>query len=70
MRSHHDEHADALPKLEITSLRHVAYILDSFIYFVRSKQQQGGDLLSGKKNDITKKLRDSKGNDEAEKPSL
>ncbi|XP_066917257.1 E3 ubiquitin-protein ligase UBR5-like isoform X2 [Clytia hemisphaerica] len=70
MRSHHDEHADALPKLEITSLRHVAYILDSFIYFVRSKQQQGGDLLSGKKDDVTKKLKNSKGNNDTDKPTL
>jgi len=39
MRSHHNEHGDALPKLEITAMKHVAFILDSFIYYVRSKQQ-------------------------------
>lgn len=38
MRSHDNEHGDSLPKVEITSLRHVAYILDAFIYYLRSNQ--------------------------------
>ena len=38
MRSHENEHGDALPKVEITSLRHVAYVLDAFIYYLRSSQ--------------------------------
>ena len=37
MRGHENEHADSLPKLEITSLKHVAYLLDAFVYYLRSK---------------------------------
>lgn len=48
MRSHHDEHADALPKLDVASLRHVAYVLDSFVYYVRSKEQSGDAELAKK----------------------
>ncbi|XP_065062827.1 E3 ubiquitin-protein ligase UBR5-like isoform X1 [Rhopilema esculentum] len=36
-RGSEDEHGDSLPKLEMTSLRHVAYILDAFVYYLRSK---------------------------------
>ena len=45
MRSHHNEHGDALPKLEITAMRHVAFILDAFIYYVRSKQQSSNSSV-------------------------
>ena len=38
MRGHENEHGDSLPKIEITSLRHVAYVLDAFIYYLRSSQ--------------------------------
>lgn len=37
MRSSDNEHGDSLPKLEVTSLQHVAYILDAFVYYLRSK---------------------------------
>lgn len=51
MRSHHDEHADALPKVDITALRHVAYIMDAFIYYVRSREQSGDSNDAEKKDD-------------------
>ena len=38
MRSQENEHADSLPKVEITSLRHVTFILDAFIYYLRGTQ--------------------------------
>ena len=37
MRGSDNEHGDSLPKLEVTSLQHVAYILDAFVYYLRSK---------------------------------
>ncbi len=37
MRGSDNEHGDSLPKLEMTSLKHVAYILDAFVYYLRSK---------------------------------
>lgn len=44
MRSHNDEHADNLPTLDITSLKHVAYVLDALVYYMRSGG--GGDVDS------------------------
>ena len=46
MRSHDNEHGDSLPKVEITSLRHVAYVLDVFIYYLRSNQTTDGAVNS------------------------
>jgi len=44
MRSHNDEHADNLPTLDIASLKHVAYVLDALVYYMRSGG--GGDVDS------------------------
>lgn len=35
MRAHSNEHYDSLPALDVASLKHIAYIFDSFVYFVR-----------------------------------
>lgn len=40
MRAHNSEHRDSLPILDITALRHVAYVLDALIFYMRS----GNDL--------------------------
>ena len=60
MRSHHDEHADALPKVDITSLRHVAYIMDSFIYYIRSREQSSDTDGTVKKEDGGAEMEGSK----------
>ncbi|XP_022226183.2 E3 ubiquitin-protein ligase hyd isoform X3 [Drosophila obscura] len=36
MRAHTSEHRDALPVLDITALRHIAYVLDAFVYYMRN----------------------------------
>lgn len=36
MRAHTSEHRDALPVLDISALRHIAYVLDGFIYYMRN----------------------------------
>lgn len=36
MRAHNSEHRDSLPVLDITALKHVAYVLDALIYYMRS----------------------------------
>lgn len=36
MRSHSNEHSDSLPVLDISALKHVAYVLDALIYYMRS----------------------------------
>lgn len=36
MRAHNSEHADSLPVLDVSSLKHVAYVLDALVYYMRS----------------------------------
>lgn len=36
MRAHSSEHRDSLPVLDVTSLRHIAYVLDAIIFYMRS----------------------------------
>lgn len=36
MRSHSSEHRDSLPVLDITALRHIAYVVDGIVYYMRS----------------------------------
>lgn len=40
MRSHNAEHADSLPVLDVSALRHVAYVFDALIYYMRSTSDQ------------------------------
>jgi len=51
MRSHNDEHADNLPTLDITSLKHVAYVLDALIYYMRSGGGSDVDSMHDAAND-------------------
>ena len=36
MRAHSNEHFDCLPVLDVASLKHVAYVFDSLIYYMNS----------------------------------
>lgn len=45
MRSHNNEHSDSLPVIDIASLRHVAYIFDALIYYMRSGTDTDTDVL-------------------------
>ena len=45
MRSHNDEHSDTLPILDISALKHVAYVFDALIYYMRSGTDSDADLL-------------------------
>ena len=40
MRSHNSEHSDSLPVLDVASMKHVAYVFDALVYYMRS----GNDL--------------------------
>lgn len=53
MRSHNAEHADSLPVLDVSALRHVAYVFDALIYYMRSSSDQ---------STITDELRDASAN--------
>lgn len=39
MRAHNSEHRDSLPVLDVTALRHVAYVLDAVIYYMRASNE-------------------------------
>ncbi|XP_022088728.1 E3 ubiquitin-protein ligase UBR5-like isoform X2 [Acanthaster planci] len=41
MRSHNSEHASWLPVLDMSALKHVAYVLDAMIYYMRCTEQDG-----------------------------
>ena len=45
MRSHNDEHADSLPSLDISFMRHVAYVFDALIYYMRSGIDTDADVF-------------------------
>lgn len=36
MRAHNSEHRDSLPVLDVTALRHVAFVLDAVIFYMRA----------------------------------
>ncbi|CAK8697546.1 unnamed protein product [Clavelina lepadiformis] len=36
MRSHSNEHSDLLPIVDVSSLKHIAYVLDAYIYYLRA----------------------------------
>uniref|UniRef100_UPI00358E0F24 E3 ubiquitin-protein ligase UBR5-like isoform X5 n=1 Tax=Myxine glutinosa TaxID=7769 RepID=UPI00358E0F24 len=41
MRAHGDEHADILPLLDVCSLKHVAYVFQALVYWVKAANQHG-----------------------------
>ncbi|XP_016930962.4 E3 ubiquitin-protein ligase hyd [Drosophila suzukii] len=55
MRAHTSEHRDALPVLDITALRHIAYVLDAFVYYMRNDTgfYDKQDTISGRINNLS-----------------
>lgn len=43
MRAHNSEHRDSLPVLDVTALRHVAFVLDAIIFYMRSSNETDCD---------------------------
>lgn len=41
MRAHSNEHGDSLPVLDVSSLKHVAYVLDALVYYMRADTAAG-----------------------------
>lgn len=44
MRAHNAEHLDSLPVIDVSALRHVAYVFDALIYYMRSGQETTAEL--------------------------
>ncbi|KAH8294942.1 hypothetical protein KR018_004468 [Drosophila ironensis] len=55
MRAHTSEHRDALPVLDITALRHIAYVLDGFVYYMRNDTgfYDKQETISGRVNNMS-----------------
>ncbi|XP_065335384.1 E3 ubiquitin-protein ligase UBR5 isoform X2 [Cloeon dipterum] len=52
MRAHNNEHRDSLPVLDVSALKHVAYVFDTLIYYMRASSgdvshQSSGNNASG-----------------------
>lgn len=62
MRAHNSEHRDSLPVLDVTALRHIAYVLDSILFYMRS----GYDPESDKVENAPWDESDENENDDAE----
>ena len=41
MRAHNSEHSDSLPVLDVAALKHIAYVFDALIYYMRSGTEEG-----------------------------
>ena len=39
MRGHNSEHSDSLPVIDVSAMKHIAYVFDALIYFLRSGNQ-------------------------------
>lgn len=48
MRAHNAEHLDSLPVLDVSALKHIAYVFDALIYYMRSgTESPDADLRDG-----------------------
>ena len=48
MRAHHSEHSDSLPVLDVSAMKHIAYVFDALIYYMRS----GNDAIEDSKANL------------------
>ena len=53
MRCHNNEHSDTLPTIDVTALKHVAYVLDALVYYMRSGTDHDAGELATTRNDAT-----------------
>ena len=44
MRSHNDEHAGSLPSVDVLALKHVAYVFDAMVYYMKSTDEDEPDI--------------------------
>lgn len=40
MRSYNDEHAGCIPSIDVLALKHVAYIFDAMIYYMKASTEE------------------------------
>lgn len=66
MRAHTSEHRDALPVLDITALRHIAYVLDAFVFYMRNDTSfyDKSESISGRVNNLSNSVENDDTDDE------
>lgn len=62
MRAHNGEHRDSLPVLDVSALRHVAYVFDALVYYMRSLSEP-----ITPRGDATKDINESTWTDQVKK---
>ena len=45
MRSHNDEHSGTLPSVDVLALKHVAYVFDAMIYYMKAADEEDSDII-------------------------
>ena len=51
MRGYNGEHGDTLPKLDVSALRHVAYVMDALIYYLRNNPDTISNVVTPSDSD-------------------
>lgn len=49
MRSHNDEHAGCVPSVDVLALKHVAYVFDAIIYYMKAIDEEPEVVLGTEK---------------------
>ena len=68
LRGHSNEHGDSLPKLDVSSLRHVAYVLDALVYYLRNNPNASSHANSSSAQSSTavETVNDEEGGDDVD----
>ncbi|XP_012256943.2 E3 ubiquitin-protein ligase UBR5 isoform X2 [Athalia rosae] len=69
MRAHNGEHRDSLPVLDVSALRHVAYVFDALVYYMRSGSEPPSTRGENQKESVSFSAwndQDENDNEEAE----
>ncbi|XP_058797650.1 E3 ubiquitin-protein ligase hyd isoform X2 [Phymastichus coffea] len=73
MRAHNAEHRDSLPVLDVSALRHVAYVFDALVYYMRSLSEpisSRGETSHKEPADPTWNDQDENDNEEGEEDNI
>ncbi|XP_012215812.2 E3 ubiquitin-protein ligase UBR5 isoform X2 [Linepithema humile] len=66
MRAHNSEHRDSLPVLDVSALRHVAYVFDALVYYMRSLSEPPASRETQKESSSYSSWNDQDENDNDE----
>lgn len=61
MRSHGNENSDMLPCIDVSSMQHVAYVMDAFVYYLREVGPNNRNALKKSSNASKKGKKNARG---------